>query len=168
MKVGVTGNFASGKGTVCSMFAELGAHIIDTDKIARDIVQPGSPVLQKIRELFGDDIIDDCGFLKRRVLANRVFGNNEKVFLLNSLTHPAILAVVEKLCSDAGQIYMINTPLLFESGFDHFMDVTVTVSASSDQSIKRGIARDGLSAKDIELRLSHQISLNEKVEKATM
>ncbi|MFW5770998.1 MAG: dephospho-CoA kinase, partial [Spirochaetota bacterium] len=73
MKVGVTGIFASGKGTVCEMFEELGAIVIDTDILARDVVSPGTGGLQKLIEVFGDDIVSEDGQLNRRYLANVVF-----------------------------------------------------------------------------------------------
>ncbi len=71
MRVGVTGNFASGKGTVCAMFAALGGHVVDTDIIARQIVEPGQPALAELAEHFGREIIDSKGHLDRRLLAEK-------------------------------------------------------------------------------------------------
>lgn len=165
MRVGVTGIFASGKGTVCAIFNELGAEVIDTDLLAREIMEPGSPVLSEIESIFGKEFIDKDGSLHRRKLANHVFKDEVLVERLNSITHPAILALVEKRSEGSG-IYMVNTPLLFESGFDKYMDYNIVVTASLDQVIDRGIKRDGISSLEIKERLNHQIPLNEKIKLA--
>jgi dephospho-CoA kinase len=162
MKLGITGNFASGKGTVCSFFQELGAIVIDTDIIARDIVSPGSDCLKKIIHAFGDSFVDSSGNLRRRELAIEAFSSNEKTAILNEILHPAIKSKVEELTSDSGKIYVINTPLLFESGFDDIMDVIITVSSDQESLISRGMHRDKISAEEIKKRLSHQFSLKEK------
>jgi dephospho-CoA kinase len=165
MRVGVTGIFASGKGTVCSMFGELGAEVIDTDLLAREIMEPGSRVLSQLESIFGKNFIDSDGFLKRRELANFVFKNEDLVDKLNSITHPAILDLVDKRSSGSG-IYMVNTPLLFEAGFDKYMDCNIVVTASVDQVIDRGMQRDSISGDEIKERLDHQIPLNEKIKLA--
>jgi dephospho-CoA kinase len=162
MKVGVTGIFASGKGTVCEMFEELGAIVIDTDILARDVVAPGTEGLQKLIEVFGDSIVDN-GRLDRRYLANVVFKDDEKVRQLNSITHPLILQKAMDIVSrNTGRIFMINTPLLFESGFNRYMDTNIVVLAKTNQVLERGVERDGISREEIQERLKYQISLNEK------
>lgn len=166
MRVGVTGNFASGKGTVCEMFRVLGAKVIDTDIIAREIVEPGSVVLSEITSAFGKSFINSDETLDRRALGAYVFQDQIRVNTLNSITHPAILRQTLEQSSDPDTIYMINAPVLFESGFDRYMDRIIVVSADFSQSIDRGIKRDGLSAEEIQKRLSHQISLNEKIKHA--
>ncbi len=165
MRVGVTGIFASGKGTVCAMFNDLGAEVIDTDLLAREIMEPGSPVLSQIESVFGNEFIDSNGSLKRREFGNFVFKNEALVEKLNSITHPAILSLVEKRSCGNG-IYMVNTPLLFESGFDKYMDCNIVVTASMNQVLDRGIKRDSISGEEIKERLDHQIPLNEKIKLA--
>ena len=165
MRVGVTGIFASGKGTVCEMFGELGAEIIDTDIIAREIMEPGHEVLKRIVERFGSEFINSDGSLDRRGFANSVFGNHEKVRILNEITHPAIKKIViERTSGD--KIYMINTPLLFEAEFDKFMDYNIIVTAKEDQVLSRGSKRDKIPEDEIKERLKHQIPLKEKVKLA--
>lgn len=161
MRTGVTGLFASGKGTVCSMFAELGAVVIDTDLIAREILEPGSTGLNLIINEFGKKFLDADGNFIRKEFADYVFKDEVKVKKLNEITHPLILDITLKR-SSGGRIYMINTPLLFESGFDKYMDKTITVGSDENQIIQRGNFRDGLSESDIKLRLKHQIPLKEK------
>jgi dephospho-CoA kinase len=165
MRVGVTGIFASGKGTVCEMFGELGAEIIDTDIIAREIMEPGHEVLKQIIERFGSEFINSDGSLDRRGFANSVFGNNEKVKILNEITHPAIRNIVVERTSD-DKIYMVNTPLLFEAGFDKLMVYNIIVTANEGQVLSRGSKRDKISEDEIKERLKHQIPLNEKIKLA--
>jgi len=165
MRIGVTGIFASGKGTVCGMFRELGAEVIDTDIVAREIMEPGQDGLRRVIENFGSDFINSDGTLDRRGFANSVFGDNEKVKILNGITHPEILKIVMERSSGDG-IYMINTPLLFESGFDKSMKYNIVVTAAERQVLSRGSKRDKISEDEIKERLKHQIPLNEKVKLA--
>ncbi len=167
MKIGVTGIFASGKGTVCAMFEELGARIIDTDIIARDIVEPGTEGLAFLVEEFGPEIIGNDGALDRRGFGNLVFKDPERVKRLNEITHPLILKkAAEIFQSTPKAIFMVNTPLLFESGFDRFMDKNIVVTAGTEQALERGSLRDNISKEEIQDRLNNQISLNEKVKRA--
>jgi len=161
MRVGVTGIFASGKGTVCEMFRELGAEVIDTDIIAREIMEPGQPGLKRVVEEFGSGFINSDGTLDRRGFANSVFGDNEKVRILNQITHPVIQKIVIER-SSGDRIYMVNTPLLFESGFDKLMKYNIVVTAGEGQVLSRGSKRDKISEDEIKERLKHQIPLNEK------
>lgn len=165
MRIGVTGIFASGKGTVCGMFGELGAVVIDTDIVAREIMEPGQDGLKRIVEEFGSDFINSDGTLDRRGFANSVFGDQQKVKKLNEITHPAIQKIVEER-SSGDEIYMINTPLLFESGFDKIMKYNIVVTAGDSQVLSRGSKRDKISEDEIKERLKHQIPLNEKVKLA--
>ncbi|MCP4132695.1 MAG: dephospho-CoA kinase [bacterium] len=165
MRIGVTGIFASGKGTVCELFGELGAEVIDTDIVAREIVEPGSTGLNEIINEFGKGFILEDGTLDRRRFANSIFTDKGKVSRLNSITHPIILRKVLEQ-STPGKIYMINTPLLFESGFNDHMEKNIVVIANNDQVIDRGIKRDAITEKEIKERLKYQIPLNEKVKLA--
>ena len=166
MRIGVTGIYASGKGTVCSMFEQLGATVIDTDIIAREIVIPPSPVLDSLVATFGRDILNPDGTLNRRYLANTVFNDANKVNALNAITHPAILSEVLQRTSNRSTIYMVNTPLLFETEFYTYMDKNIVVIANREQVVKRGQMRDGITEREIKERLQHQISLNEKMKLA--
>lgn len=166
MRIGVTGIYASGKGTVCSMFEQLGAIVIDTDIIAREIVTPPSPVLDTLVQTFGSDILTPDGTLNRRYLAQKVFTDATLVEKLNAITHPAIFHEVMKISSERSTIYMINTPLLFETEFYKYMDKNIVVIANTEQVLKRGVMRDGITEDEIKARLNHQISLKEKMKLA--
>jgi dephospho-CoA kinase len=162
MRVGVTGIFASGKGTVCEMFRQLGAGVIDTDIVAREIMEPGQEGLKRVIDAFGTEYLNDDGTLNRRRFAASVFGNDEKVRLLNSITHPAILDIIMER-SRGDMIWMVNTPLLFEAGFNVYMESNIVVTASNEQVLERGSKRDNISKEEIKERLKHQIPLNEKI-----
>ncbi len=167
MKIGVTGIYASGKGTVCSMFQELGARVIDTDILAREIVEPGSPVLDDLVREFGRSILGPDGALDRRGFANIVFKDAARVERLNAITHPAILRRTLDIASvDPDAVYVVNTPLLYESGFDRYMEKNIVVIADRSQVVERGKMRDGITEQEITERLNNQISLNEKVKRA--
>jgi dephospho-CoA kinase len=167
MKIGVTGIYSSGKGTVCAIFKELGAEVIDTDILARDVVKPGTKGLEMYVKEFGREILEPDGTLNRRRLANIVFKNPEKVKLINDITHPLIHREMEQIINSApDRLYMINTPLLFETDFHKYMDKNIVVFANNEQVIKRGIIRDNITETEIKDRLNNQISLNEKIKLA--
>lgn len=167
MKIGVTGNYASGKGTVCSFFEELGGIVIDTDIVSREVVVPGSPVLAKIIDTFGKQFLLPNGSLNRRELGKHVFISKERVDLLHSIIHPAIIqSVLEQTEKAPNRTYIINAPVLFEAGMNTQMDAVIVVKSSIEQSISRGIIRDGLSIEEIQNRINNQISLNQKEKSA--
>lgn len=161
MRVGVTGIFASGKGTVCAMFEKLGAVVIDTDIIAKEIMEPGEVGFVEAVKIFGDGFLNEDGTLNRRKFANHIFADKDRVALLNSIMHPIIHERTMSL-SAGDDIYMLNVPLLFETGLDKLMACSIVVVAEREQAIERGMLRDNISEKEIISRLEHQIPLNEK------
>jgi dephospho-CoA kinase len=161
MRVGVTGIFASGKGTACAMFEKLGAVVVDADVIARDIMEPGRAGLLAVTREFGDSFLDTDGTLKRREFADFVFADHTRVKLLNEITHPIINEYMFAR-SDGSGIFMINAPLLFETGLDKSMFCNIVVFAEREQAIERGVLRDNISENEIKARLLHQIPLKEK------
>jgi dephospho-CoA kinase len=167
MRIGVTGIYASGKSTVCGMFERLGGVIIDTDIIAREIVTPGSPGLQAVITQFGNEFLDEQGNPKRRELANFVFADAQRTQKLNSITHPLILEKTLHSSSDSeNRLYFINAPLLFEAGFNAYMEKTILVTSTTDLSVKRGKNRDNLTENEILSRINSQLSLNERIKRA--
>ena len=167
MKIGVTGIYASGKGTVCAIFKDLGAKVIDTDVLAREVVEPGTTGLELYVKEFGTGILNPDRTLNRRALASIVFKDPEKVKLINAITHPPIMQKIQTIITNAPEkIYMINTPLLFETNFHKYMDYNITVFANNNQVTERGIHRDKITETEIKERLNNQISLNEKIKLA--
>src|SRR6201998_4286601 len=114
-RVGLTGGIASGKSTATKFFAALGVPIIDTDQIARDVVEPGQPPLERLVERFGCGILTPDGHLDRPALRNIVFSDPRARADLENLTHPAIGAALEARSAEAGGPYQILViPLLIE------------------------------------------------------
>lgn len=159
MIVGLTGGIGSGKSTVAGMLAKRGAVVIDTDALAREVVQPPSPVLDAIRQHFGDGVIAPDGTLDRAALGRIVFYDEAKRRRLNELTHPAILKRVLALVGQqpANAVVVVVVPLLYESNFAENCQTVVAVVASPEIRRRRLMARDGLAPADIDARMRAQM-----------
>ena len=159
MIVGLTGGIGSGKTTVAAMFAQRGAQVIDTDVIAREIVQRPSAVLDQIRAEFGSTVIRADGSLDRPALARIIFADDKQRTKLNHITHPEILkrVLAHITAQPPGAVVVVVVPLLFESGFDHSCDRSVAVVASPDVRRSRLQERDGISGTDVEARMRAQL-----------
>jgi dephospho-CoA kinase len=142
--VGLTGGIASGKSTVADFFNELGVTVVDTDIVAREVVTPGQPALDEIREAFGPGVIATDGSLDRQAMRQIVFADEEKRRTLESILHPRIreesFAQAE---SAAGPYVIIAVPLLYESPMSDSMDRILVVDCSEETQIRRLMARDG-------------------------
>ena len=167
--VGLTGGIVSGKTTVAQIFEELGAKIIDADKIAREIVRPHQKAWNKIIEFFGVDILKKNQEIDRKKLAQIVFSDKEKLNLLNRITHPEIIAIIKKQIrqiknnSIGDVICIIDVPLLFEAHMEHMMDRIIVVYLNQEEQVKRLSVRDGLKRLDAMKRIESQIPMEEKV-----
>jgi dephospho-CoA kinase len=159
MIIGLTGGIGSGKTTVAALFAQKGAFVIDTDLIAREVVQTDSPILEAIQREFGDEVIRSDGELDRTALARIIFADDAKRAKLNALTHPEILKRVLALigAQPPDAIIVVVVPLLFESGFDRSCDRSVAVVASPELRRHRLQERDGLSVSEVEARMRAQL-----------
>lgn len=159
MIIGLTGGIGSGKSTVAALLAARGAIVIDTDVIAREIVEPGSPVLGEIHQAFGSHLIKPDGTLDRDALARIVFSDAAKREQLNRLTHPAIrrrtLERVREQPKDKTVVVVV--PLLFESEFDKECDAVISVVAAPDLRRARVAARDRTSEAHVEARMRAQL-----------
>lgn len=168
MVIGLTGGIASGKSTVSGMLSDLGAKIIDADKIAREIVNPGMAALKKIVENFGSEILNLDGTLDRKALGNKVFSDPGKLRLLNEITHPEIRRIVEERISQirercSGIIIVIDAAVLIESGMSDLVDEIWIVYVDQDTQIKRLIKRNSMEPEEAEMRIKSQMSFCEKV-----
>lgn len=142
-RVALTGGIASGKTTVADMFDELGATLIDTDVIAREVVEAGTPGLEQVRDEFGGDIIDEDGNLDRRALRKIVFADDNKRLLLEGILHPLIRAETEhRMRTLEGPYQLIIVPLLVESPLKDHADRILVVDCSEQRQLERLLARD--------------------------
>jgi dephospho-CoA kinase len=163
-RIGLTGGIASGKSTVADMFAELGVAIIDTDIIAREVVQPGEPALDEIRDLFGDSVIEANGGLDRSAMRNLVFSNDEARRDLESILHPRIGASTRQQSEAAdGPYQIIAVPLLVGSPLRQFVDRVLVVDCQEDIQIQRLMARDSESIEQARRILAAQSSREERL-----
>jgi len=160
-RIGLTGGIASGKTTVANLFAALGVPVIDTDQISRDVTAPGSPLLAKLCEVFGPDLLTADGALDRKALRARVFGNTPEATAarrqLEALTHPAIRAEMEARSARAGGPYQILAiPLLVEGGSRSRVDRVLVVDTDEASQIRRLQARDGSTLDEARAMLAAQ------------
>ena len=157
--IGVCGQTGAGKSTVCAYLNTLGAEIIDTDRIAREVVAPGSPVLPELQKAFGEDILLPNGSLDRKKLASRAFASPETAAKLSCITHPAICKIALRRAGqavDSGKNAVIDAPLLFTAGLDSHCAVTIKVTAPPEIRVARITARDGISESDAQKRIAAQ------------
>jgi dephospho-CoA kinase len=158
--IGLTGQSGAGKSTVSARLAFLGFFIIDGDLIAREVVQKGSPVIEKLACAFGKDIILEGGSLDRSLLAKKAFSTPENTEILNSITHPPIAKkVCEKIDFAVRENYraaLIDAAALLESEIAGFCDIIVSVIAPLEVRLERIRARDGISREDALLRINAQ------------
>jgi dephospho-CoA kinase len=165
--LGLTGSFGSGKSTVAALLREKGAALIDADQLAREAVAPGSTALAAIAREFGPEVtglLDPAGHLRRKVLAQRVFGDRHALARLNALLHPHVLAEtrrrIEALQGQAPLI-VVDVPLLFETGMQGLMDQVAVVTISENQRFYR-LRRRGYSEHEIIARLGMQMPQAQK------
>ncbi len=162
--LGLTGTFGSGKTTVAKFFRSFGAKIIDADKIAHEIIQPGSGVYKEIIRAFGKTIVRQDGTVDRRKLSNIVFGNKGLLRELNQITHPKIIRMIKKkIRSCRKKIIVLDAPLLLEAGLRKLVDKLIVVKINQDKLIKRIQSKTSLNKTDILKRIHSQLPLQDKV-----
>jgi dephospho-CoA kinase len=166
LKVGLTGSIAVGKSQVVRMFAELGCHVIDADRIARDVVAPETEGLKSVVVTFGD-VLNPDGTLDRPKLGQMVFADEAKRQKLNSLLHPLIIAaqddqIRELESRDPEGIVIIDAALMIESGGYERLDKLVVVYCDPEIELERLMKRDGLSRTAAQARIDTQMPQEEK------
>jgi len=164
LRVGLTGGIASGKTVVADMFADLGVAIIDTDTIAREVVEPGEPALEQIRQQFGSQVIDANGRLDRAAMRRLVFSDEKMRRLLEEILHPLIRQQTIRQADIAkGPYQIIVVPLLAESPLRRFVDRILVVDCDEATQIERLIARDAESEEQARRILAAQTSREERL-----
>ena len=164
--IGLTGGIGSGKSTVASRLKTLGARIVDADKIAREIVEPGEPALAELAEAF-DGVLNADGTLNRAELARQAFAAPEATEKLNSITHPRIrertLERFAQARTDGVPVLVYDMPLLIENGEYKKMDHVLVVDAEDEIRIDRLVNSRGLDEEDARSRIAAQISREERL-----
>jgi dephospho-CoA kinase len=170
--IGLTGGIGSGKTTVSNLFKNLGVPIIDTDVIARELVDNDHSVLEEITDAFGKSILDDDGLLDRNILAKIIFSQEHKKQQLEKILHPKIRTKVEKAIKiyrakpNQPQYIIVVIPLLFETNFHQLIDKILVVIANEENKIKRIIQRDGRTPEDILSIIKSQVSDSKRISEA--
>ena len=165
--IGLTGGIGTGKSTVSNFLREHNFAIVDADKISREVVEPGKPLLKELEEAFGSEIIMEDGSLNRKGLAAIVFNEVEQRKLMDSIMHKEILAEMRRVMEEfieqgTHQGVIIDAPLLFEIGLEKWCDQVWLVTADMDIRIQRVCARDNAKPEEVEARIRNQMSDDEK------
>jgi len=162
-RVGLTGGIACGKSTVANLFAALGASIVDTDLLAREVVAPGSPLLAEIARHFGA-VLQKDGSLDRASLRARVFANPAERLWLEQLTHPAIRALTDQRCASAtGKYVIVAIPLLVETQGAARFDRVLVVDCDPQVQLARLQARDGVTSREAAQALAAQVTREQRL-----
>jgi dephospho-CoA kinase len=164
LRIGLTGGIASGKTAVSDMFAAQGVPVIDTDRIARDVVQPGMPALEEIRRRFGDAVIAADGSLDRSELRKLAFENEQNRKAVEAILHPRIRRETIARSKEAGGPYqIIVVPLLVESPLKSFMDRIVVVDCDPQTQLQRLLSRDRENVDQARRMIAAQASREERL-----
>lgn len=167
--IGLTGNIASGKSLVSGILKELGARVIDADIVAREVVAPGTAGWRKIKETFGEGVLNPDLTVNRQILGSKVFNDPQQREKLNAITHPVI---VEKIQAEVNtfrrsgpgpdKVLVVVAPLLIETDSDILVDEVWLVVIPEETQIERLIKRDGLTREQALARIRSQMPVSEK------
>ena len=168
--IGLTGGIGSGKSTVSRFLEELGAVILDADKVGHQAFEPDSEVWQQVVASFGRQIVDSNGYIDREKLGKLVFGDSEALTRLNRIMHPAIYEVVrarlEEYRRQGVDVVVLEVPLLLEAGWNSLVDEVWVTTASENTVLKRLVERTGLPEHESLARIHSQLSSEERVKHA--
>lgn len=164
LRVGLTGGIGAGKSEVARLLAGHGAYVVDADVVAREVVAPGTPGLERIVQEFGHDVLQPDGSLDRKVLAARVFSDAPALARLNGIVHPLVAARSAELVRGLPDetVVVNDVPLLVENGLAGAYDVVVVVDAPQDVRLERIVAR-GIDAADGRARMRAQATDDERL-----
>jgi dephospho-CoA kinase len=168
-KIAITGTVSAGKSTVCEFLKTRGAFILQADNIVHNILLKNASIIQKIKEKFSDCVIKN-GEIDRKLLADCVFSNSEKLKSLEDILHPEVIEIIKKTYdtikdSPDYKAFVVEFPLLFEIEFEHFFDQVIFVTADEERRKNRFINK-GFSEEQFKLRSKRMSSENEKISKS--
>ncbi len=163
LRVGLSGGIGSGKSTVAARLARLGAVVVDADRIAREVVEPGERALAEVRERFGDDVVTDEGTLDRAALGRLVFADREALRALEAITHPAIRArtaerVAAAVRADPAAVVVHDMPLLVEQDLGPGYHLVLVVDTDEETRVRRLVGARGMDEDDARARVRAQAS----------
>jgi dephospho-CoA kinase len=163
-KVGITGGIGSGKSVVCELFRVHDIPVFDADAEAKRLNDTSPVIREKLTQLFGNDLYEN-NLLNRQKLASFIFSNPENLQKVNAIIHPEVAACFEKWTNEQKNalIVVIETAILFESGFDKLVDKTVTVYSPKSDRVERVVKRDNTDIVQIEARMKNQMPEEEKI-----
>ncbi|MBN2605409.1 MAG: dephospho-CoA kinase [Bacilli bacterium] len=168
--IGLTGGIATGKSTVSKMFQQLNIPVIDTDKIAYDLLKKGTEAYYEVVEVFTDDLLLSNLEINRKKLGKTIYYDEKKRKILNSIVHPKVKTIVlneiKRLKDLGNNIIVVDVPLLFETDFVCFIDKTVVVYASYEDQLQRLIDRDKITEEYAKQKIASQMPVQEKVKRA--
>ncbi len=167
LRVGLTGGLATGKSHVGAYLEQMGCHVLKADELGHKAIEPGGGAFDGVVRAFGPGILDESGMIDRRTLGAVVFEDPEKLALLNSLVHPVVIRAEELWYAGVAQRYpggigVVEAAILIETGSYKRFDKIILTVCEREQQIARAMKRDRLSRKEVELRLSRQMPLEEK------
>ncbi|MCR6032036.1 dephospho-CoA kinase [Nocardioides sp. zg-579] len=169
MRVGLTGGIASGKSTVSAILSELGAVVIDGDALAREVVERGTPGLQRVVEAFGSGILTAEGDLDRPALGAIVFADEARRKELESIVHPLVFERIVELegSADPDALVVHDIPLLAESGRAPTFDAVLVVDVPVETQVQRMLELRGMTREDAEARVRAQATREQRLAIAT-
>lgn len=167
MKIGLTGGIASGKSTAASYLEQLGAFVIDADKLGHRAYEPQGPAFRAVVEAFGDDIVAGDGSIDRKALGGKVFSDPDGLRRLTDIVWPEILELARQEMdaverSDPSRIIVLEAAVLLEAGWEVAVDEVWAVLVAPEIAVERAVARDGLSAEDVRRRMAAQLGNDER------
>ncbi|MER7621362.1 dephospho-CoA kinase [Streptomyces sp. NPDC126503] len=164
LKVGLTGGIGAGKSEVSRLLVSYGAVLIDADRIAREVVEPGTPGLAAVVEAFGEGILTEEGTLDRPKLGSLVFADAERLATLNAIVHPLVRDRSAELegAAGAGDVVVHDVPLLTENGLAPLFDLVVVVDASPETQLDRLVRLRGMAEHDARARMAAQATREQR------
>ena len=165
VKIGITGGIGSGKTYICNLLRERGYEVYNCDDEAKRIMLEDEEIISQIKTLIGNDAYTPDGQLNKPVIANFIFSDKDNAATVNSIVHPAVKRDFLRW-AEGKQVAIMESAILFESGFDNVVDTTVLIWADARNRLKRAMTRDHATREQIEARMAAQISDDEARRKA--
>jgi dephospho-CoA kinase len=167
LRVGLTGGLASGKSFVGQALGDLGCHLIQADLLGHEVLLPGGEAYRLVISHFGSEILDDSGRIDRKRLGSQVFGDPDRLALLNSIVHPPVIRREAELiaraeAADPNGIAVVEAAILIETGSYQRFAKIILVVCTEEQQIQRAMKRDGVGREEVVARLRRQMPLEEK------